>query len=177
MPTDGRLDVGVLLVAAGLLLCCAVAVLAPTRAERHDGRHRSPSLVMAMAQGHAEHAGASIDWSPAQDVAAAILAQDDIDDLAATERAELADAAAALAPLITAEHDALGVAWRAFDAAIADAMRTAQIWHNADHAFCRTCNGQDGQIFGTLGTDREHTGIRAFRIDTPTGEYPLVATT
>lgn len=123
-----------------------------------------------------EHAGAVPGWSPARDVAEAVLAQDDIADLVATERAELADAQAALAPLIVAEHDALALAWRAFDEAMAGPLRTAQIWHNADHAFCRTCNGQDGRIFGRLGDDTAHVGIRAFRIDTPTGEYPLVVT-
>lgn len=120
------------------------------------------------------HAGAVAGWSPARDVAAATLAQDDIADLAATERAELADAAADLAPLITAEHDALALAWRAFDEAMAGPLRTVQVWHNADHAFCRTCSGEDGRIFGTLGDDTAHTGIRAFRTDTPTGEYPII---
>lgn len=157
VTTDAPLTVGALLVVLGVFLLLVAAIAWPTK--------RTPVYA---------HAGAVPGWSPAAEVSRAVANQDRIADLVAAERAELADAAASLAPLITAEHDAMAVAWRAFDAAMVAPMRTAKLWHMYDREFCARCSGQDGEVFGHLGADHEHTGIRAFRIDTPTGEYPIV---
>lgn len=166
---SGNLDVGTLAITLGVLIMLGAAILG-----------RRPSDVRRIVSAHSiepfppEHAGAVLGWSPEREVARAEAGRDRIEDLAAAERAELADASAELASLITAEQRAMAKAFRAFDAAMLAPMRTAQLWHNAGHEHCVRCSGQDGKVFGTLGHDTDHTGIRAFRIDTPTGEFAII---
>lgn len=146
--------------AAGILLCAFALGLALLQ------RHSTPTPRV--------HVGATETWSPVAHVAQAdtpeaILSRDL--DLA---RAELADAQASLQPLLDEFHAALGRAFADMDAALAPAMRTARLWHSADHAWCVKCAEQHDETFGPTSADREHTYIRAFRIDTPTGEFPRV---
>jgi hypothetical protein len=151
---DTRLDLGVLLILAGVLLCIGAALLWPAK----------PKAT--------EHAGAVIGWSPIVEQAAAEAARDPMAEAAAAERAELADAAAELKPLLDAEHKAMGAAWRAFDDAIAKALHTAALWHELDRAHCQCCAATLQHQIGPVGPERR-LGLRGWREDTPTGEYRL----
>lgn len=160
---SGDLDVGVLAITLGILIMMGAGLL---------GRRATSSAPAEVAV--LEHAGAILGWSPNREVARAEAGRDRIADLAAAERAELADAAAELAPLISAEQRVLARAFRDFDAAMLGVMSTVTKWHNDGHHYCARCTGRDGKVFGRLGDDVTHIGIRAFRIDTPTAEHPLV---
>lgn len=162
--SNARLDVGVLLILLGVLLCLGAAILWRRPPERTATA--TPSLTLT-------HAGAVPGWSPAADVAQAEQARDRIADLAQAERDELADAAAELKPLLDAEHSALGIAWRAFDAAMVAPMRTAALWHQADRACCKRCAITLEHEIGPIGPERR-IGLRGWREDTPTGEYLMI---
>jgi hypothetical protein len=184
---DTDLDVGVLLITLGLLICIAAGVLGGTRPKP---RHRQPSVratrsltlvhhgptapFLVMSGTATGHAGATEDWSPKAHVAAADTPEATLQAEADRERRELATARAELQPHIDVMHKALGVAFAQFDAATRQASRTAEIWHTLNVKACQVCGERHAQTFGPARSDPHHTIIRSFRIDTPTGEYPAV---
>lgn len=179
MTSRGNLDVGVLLITLGLLICIAAGVLGGTRHHRPRAQAtRSLTLVHHAAAvpflTMDTHVGATEHWSPIAHVAAADTPEATLQAEADRERRELATARAELQPHIDVMHKALGVAFAAFDAATLQASRTAEIWHTLNVKACRTCGEQHAQTFGPARSDPNHTIIRSFRIDTPTGEYPTL---
>jgi hypothetical protein len=173
------LDVGTLAITLGVLIMLGAAIFGRRPVRGHPAT-KMMTLEHAVPAGPAPgapHAGAVLGWSPQLEVRTAEASRDRIEDLAAAERAELADASAELASLITAEQRAMAKAFRAFDAAMLAPMRIAQQWHQDGRAHCARCTGADGKVFGHLGEDTDHIGIRAFRTDSPTAAYPIVVTT
>ena len=122
----------------------------------------------------AQHQGATADWSPKGHVAQADTDAATLAKLADAQRRELADAQAVLQPHIDAMNAGLAKAFRAFDVAMVAPMRLAGLWHAAAQSECIKCSAAHDETFGHLGDDHQHTGLRAFRIDTPTGELPIV---
>lgn len=184
---DADLDVGVLLITLGLLICFGVAIFGGTRHVRPHTpsarttrsltlvHHAAPEPFLVMSGAATGHAGATEDWSPKAHVAAADTPEATLQAEADRERRELATARAELQPHIDVMHKALGAAFAQFDAATRRASRTAEIWHTLDIKICQTCGERHAQTFGPARSDpNHHTIIRSFRIDTPTGEYPAV---
>jgi hypothetical protein len=176
VSATGNLDVGVLMMLLGALTWVIAFMVAKSTPVRSSAtitlaRHGPVEPFLTL-----EHAGAVLGWSPATEVDRAEAGRDRIADLAAAERAELADARAELAPLLAAEQRAITTALLAFSDALQVPMEVARRWHEAGADDCTRCRHRNGEVFGQLGDDREHTGIRAFRIDTPTGSFPIVET-
>jgi hypothetical protein len=164
---------------AGLTACGAALAVWEGRRRSHRRAAEliaramaTPSLTLTMRQGtFTPHAGAIPGWSPIIEQAEAEAARDPMAEAAAAERAELADAAAELAPLLAAERTAMAAAFRQFDAAMLMPMRTAQAWHQRCRGECVAC----ARVIGPVGPGRK-IGLRAWRTDTPTGEYAIVQT-
>jgi hypothetical protein len=109
--------------------------------------------------------GATIDWSPAAEVAQA--AEHELEDEA---RLELAAAEAELKPLLDDFHKRMAKAFRSFDAGLLAPMHTTARWHAAGRDCCQRCAQHRAQTFGAIG---ERFGIRSFRLDTDTAEYKI----
>lgn len=176
----GGLDVGVLLMLLGVLIVVAAGVLMPGRTSTHSPGAAATRSLTLVHHGPTEpfltmnHQGATADWSPIAHVAAADTPEATLQAEADRERRELATARAELQPHITAMNTALAKAFAQFDAATLQASRTAEMWHTLNIKACEVCGEQHAQTFGPARSDPDHTLIRAFRIDTPTAEYPTI---
>lgn len=148
-------------VLGGLPPALAVAaVLWPRPAGRSQRAGDEPGQV---------HTGADLLWSPRRQVAAVA---GEMDEAEAEARRELAAAEADLRPVIDAMRRELAGAFRAFDAAVLPAMATVTAWHSHGRDECLVCRADHDRTIGQVGQDG--IGLRAFRMDTPTGELPVM---
>lgn len=175
----GAADVFALLILAAVLMLIGI-IFALTEGEGWVGRFNAwvygvlsdrPRAPAVSALRSAEHAGATIEWSPEAEILGTF--EPEAEEHAAVElaRQERKAEEQAVADLLAEFHAGLARAWRDFDVAMLAPMSTASRWHIAGTQCgvrCPVC--AEAYFVKPDG----HTGLRAFREDTPTGEFKII---